>query len=101
MIWKLSNSCLDLQVFLPYRCKVPKICYKQSSILCAPEIQGANSIEKETETKTIYGAVILRNKDSVKTKNKKNKSTSALERQLDEKRLQQPAENSSLKLTML
>ena len=44
--------------------------------------------EKETETKTIYRAVILRIKDSVKTRNKKNKSTSALERHLHEKRLQ-------------
>ena len=44
--------------------------------------------EKETETKTIYGAVILRIKDSVKTRNKRNKSTSALERHLREKRLQ-------------
>ena len=44
--------------------------------------------EKETETKTIYGAVILRNMDSVKTRNKKNKSTSALERHPHEKRLQ-------------
>ena len=44
--------------------------------------------EKETETKTIYGAVILRNKDSLKTRNKKNKSTSALEHYLHEKRLQ-------------
>ena len=43
---------------------------------------------KETETKTIYRAVILRIKDSVKTRNKKNKSTSALERHLHEKRLQ-------------